>query len=503
MRTGPLLASDLVDRYQPLGAFGQPVYLSWVQLRATIAQTLGPRHADYFARPDRDPNNLTLHWISEVPGAARRWADLSAEEQARVALDLHALRSDFLRYVADLRGQSGASAEGKGAAAFASLLEQAMLVPDDSHLHFVGDQPVVSFWGFRGVDGQGVDPLATAPRRAPAAAAVASASEAAPAAGVGVPLQPASRPWWRRWLWALLALLLLLLLLFLLAWCAGDREPLTGALPPGSTPPATDQTPPDQGGFLDRTLRYLGLEDRVPDGSTLGRSLPGDTVVPGGEVKTLPDGTVPIPPGNANPDGSKPEDIKPGDTGSPPQPPATPAEPPADPQAKPDQPKAPDPSADQPKSDQPRSDQPPGQPPSPPPPDAGAKGQPLQIPPDAAGKSGDLGFVGGEWRSDSGLVDQATKQPLQQVYRFDDKGKGEVVIRRADGVECRAPAQATMQGGRLGIEESGQPTCPDGRTFSPSKTECTRTPSGQTVCQGRNADGSTYRVGIERAAPKP
>ena len=126
----------------------------------------------------------------------------------------------------------------------------------------------------------------------------------------------------------------------------------------------------------------------------------------------------------------------------------------------------------------------------------------MQIPPDAA-KTGNTGFIGGEWRSDKGLVDQVTKQPLQQAYRFDPQGNGEVVIRRADGVECRATAQARMQGGQLSISELGDPRCPDGRTFSRSQTECVRTPSGQTVCQGRNTDGSSYRVGIERQQAKP
>ena len=113
------------------------------------------------------------------------------------------------------------------------------------------------------------------------------------------------------------------------------------------------------------------------------------------------------------------------------------------------------------------------------------------------------GFVGGEWRSDKGLIDQVTKQPLRQAYRFDPKGDGEVVIRRPDGVECRAAAQARMQGSQLSINELADPRCPDGRTFSRSKTECMRTPSGQTICQGRNVDGSTYRVGIERQQAKP
>ena len=175
MRTGPVLVSDLVDKYQPLGAFGQPVYMSYVQLRATIAQKLGARHANYFAKPDRDPQNKSIHWISEVAGTARRWVDLSPEEQTRHAVDLQALRSDFIRYLDELRRQGEDAtkikkADGKGAAAFASLLEEAMLVPDDSHLYFVDDQPVVSFWGFRNFGGQAVDALRLAPRRpAPAA----------------------------------------------------------------------------------------------------------------------------------------------------------------------------------------------------------------------------------------------------------------------------------------------------------------------------------------------
>ena len=217
MRTGPVLASDLVDKYQPLGVFGQPVYMSYVQLRATIAQKLGKRHADYFARPDRDPQNKSVHWISEVAGAARRWVDLPPEEQARHAVDLQAMRSDFIRYVDELRRNDDGSADGKAAAAFASLLEEAMLVPDDSHLHFVGDQPVVSFWGFRNFGGQAIDALAVAPRR-PATAT------APPQAGVELPFQAPRRPLWRWLLWALGLLLLLLLLLLGLYTCLPEED---------------------------------------------------------------------------------------------------------------------------------------------------------------------------------------------------------------------------------------------------------------------------------------
>src|SRR5512147_1000758 len=219
MRTGPVLASDVVDKYQPLGVFGQPVYMSYVQLRATIAQKLGPRHANYFARPDRDPQNKSVHWISEVAGAARRWVDLSPEEQTRCAVDLQAMRSDFIRYVHELRRKDDGSADGKAAAAFASLLEEAMLVPDDSHLHFVGDQPVVSFWGFRNFGGQAIDALAVAPGRPAAATATAPLQE-----GVELPFGTPRRPWWGWLLWASGLLLLLVLLLLALYTCLPEKD---------------------------------------------------------------------------------------------------------------------------------------------------------------------------------------------------------------------------------------------------------------------------------------
>lgn len=482
MRTGPVLASDLVDKYQPLGVFGQPVYMSYVQLRATIAQKLGKRHADYFARPDRDPQNKSVHWISEVAGAARRWVDLPPEKQARHAVDLQAMRSDFIRYVDELRRNDDGSADGKAAAAFASLLEEAMLVPDDSHLHFVGDQPVVSFWGFRNFGGQAIDALAVAPPRP----AIATAP---PQAGVELPFQATRRPLWRWLLWALSLLLLLLILLLGLYTCLPeeDRAILFGDQG-GERSVQPGQAPAPERGIVERALGYLGL------GSVSGVGVPASS----GEVQTGPAAEMTTPPAAEQPvpDASAPGAEASRDQTSSDQ---------RSPEPPPDQTSAKDETTPEP----PQPETPPQQDQKPPQAqgdegskEQGANDRSLQIPPDAA-KTGNTAFVGGEWRSDKGLVDQVTKQPLQQAYRFDPQGNGEVVIRRPDGLECRAAARARMQGGQLSINELGDPRCPDGRTFSRSQTECMRTPSGQTVCQGRNADGSTYRVGIERQQAKP
>lgn len=531
-RTGPVLATDRLDKYQALGAFGQPVYVSHVQLRATILQRLGPRHANFFARPDRNPEHKVVQWVSEVPGEPRRWVDLSEDERVRRALDLHALRADFLGYLEELRrkpGSEGTAGQppqqikgpsnqaGSGAAAFASLLEQALLVPDDSHLHFVGDQPVVSFWGFRKFERPGTDPLAVAvPRRAASApGGTATASAAAPAMDAAVKLR---RPWWHWLLLALLLLALLALILFGVSQCLSENEKRAIL---GEPPLVSDQSKDQQatvveqeGGIFGWTRRVLGLGGTTTDGSVSGTLRPDGTVVPGdatgeGEGAKTPADAAKDQGPDANkseqptlPDASKPDEQTQGEE-KPEQPNPDAAQPPQPDQTNPDAQKPDQPGAQPPKpEDQGKTNQ---QDKSGQQDKSSQQGQaqPLQIPADA-GKTGNLGFLGGgEWRSQGGLIDQATKQPLQQSYQFDKDGQGTVTVRRPDGTACRAAARAQMQGGALSINELGDPTCPDGRTYARSQTKCVRTPSGQTVCQGQNADGSTYRVGIERGAGQP
>ena len=309
-RTGPVLASDVIDKYQPLGVFGQPVYMSYVQLRATIAQKLGTRHANYFARPERDPQNKSIHWMSDVAGAGRRWVDLSPEEQTRHAVDLQAMRSDFIRYVNELRRKDDGSADGKAAAAFASLLEEAMLVPDDSHLHFVGDQPVVSFWGFRNFGGQAIDALAVAPRRPAATAPVQE--------GVELPFERPRRPWWR-WLWWALGLLLLLLLLLLALYTClpeEDRGVLFGGQE-SDRPVQPGQAAAPERSIVDRALNYLGFDsvsgvDVAPSGGD-AQTGPGAETAPPGAEQPVPDAAAPA--------AEEPGDAKSSDQQSPEPPP--------------------------------------------------------------------------------------------------------------------------------------------------------------------------------------
>lgn len=462
MRVGALVARESASRYMPIGVHGQPVSDAHVTLRAALLQRFGPAHAACFARPDRDPRDETIGWIAEVAGEARRWTDLPPDEQLRRSLDLESYRGDLLAYARELReGAAGAPGGDSAARSIAALLEQAIIVPDETHVHFIGDQPVLSFWGFRQADGSGVVGLGLAPPAAsPAAAAVA-----APIAAGATPVVAAA-PWWRRLLWLVPLLLVMAFLLLWLLWGRGCAalDPILPVLPDADrleTPVPVEPGP--------------GVVPVLPDGRA-GPAGPSVGIVPG---PTAPAGDPSPPPGS---------EAMPAENPTPP--PDTPADQP--PATEPPPAEAPPPEPPLPES--PPAESPPAEPP---PAEAPPAGPPLEIPPEAA-SSGDVGFLDGLWRSQQGLVDNVTGEALEQRYRFGSDGTGEAVVRRSDGVECRGPVRGRFVDGRLVLEEEGSLTCPDGRTYDPSVTRCERTASGLTVCRGANPDGTGYRVELEK-----
>lgn len=436
-RIGPLLAQEPLASYRPLGAFGRPVHEAYLQIRSVLGTRLGPRYANYFARPNLDQSAGIVRWTADVEGEVRHWTDLTPEEQARRALDLETIRAGLEGYVRQLREtpEPTAGQTGESPRAFASLLEQAVVIPSAKHLHFVGDQPVAAFWGFQELSGDGLNALALRPP-----AAIVPPAAAAPVAA-------ARRfPWWLLWL-----LLALLALLFALAWW---RCWLPLPFCPAPALIIEERAPGQIGGTPDG-VGVIGVPGGT--GQTDGAAGTGGTTTPPA------DGTTPSPGAGTQP--------PPADGTPPPKEETTP-------------PKAEEPPSQDQKP--PASEPPPATPP-----------KPLEIPSDAAAK-GDLGFLDGRWRSGQGLVDQIDGKPLEQFYRFDKKGKGEVVVKRGDGTECRAPAQATFDGKNLKVEELSDPRCADGRTYGKANTTCTRDAKGSTICRGKNPDGSTYVVPIEK-----
>lgn len=395
MRTGPTLTEDRPDKFEPLGAFGQPVYRNHVQLQAALRQRLGEKYANFFALPQFDSQGKTVRWISPVEGDAVRWSELSEEDQIARSLDLQVMKSEFDTYLTELRAYRDEGKEPRGAKAFVAVLEQALKTPNDGHLFFVGDQPVAAFWGFKETDHPPFEILTAAPRIAP--------GQARPAAAVPpLPVAETSRrfAWW----WLLLPLLLLLLALLLWWFWPDDRT--------------------DDAFESDRPAVEEPLEDRrleAPINLAVDRTIVDldDVLVPGGAIDGAVDG-----------------------------------------------------------EGKPTTD-----------------GEAATIPDDA--QDGAAGFMSGSWRSDSGLVDNHNQKVILE-YKFDNDGKGEAVIRRANGVTCRAPATANVQGGKLQVEELANFKCDDGSAFQKSRTVCTRDATGRAECIGTYAGGRGYEVDLIR-----
>lgn len=521
MKRGAFLAESPIDGHRPLGAFGQPVHMSYVQLRAAVAQRLGERAANLFARPQVDDRAGVIRWVAPVDGEARRWGDLSPEEQADYALDLQVMRAEFDNYLTELRAADGGEA-------FASVLENALKTPNDGHLHMVGDQPVMTFWGFTELGGESFAPLSAAPPPVAPAAAVAGAAAAEPAR--------------RGWLWWLLPLLLLLLLLLLLWWWLfGESEKLTPPLAP--VPPVEEVVPPDA---AEEELFEVLPDGRVraPDGRVYRRDAlrvdeNGRVVTPEGEVldgvapeelglneegelidpEAVVDPDAPVDEGaledapldETPPEDVAPEDLGPEDTAPEDLAPEDPAvEDPATEDPAADDPAAEDPAAEDandPGAEDPAAEEPPA------PEIAPEPGDELEVPPPApegetgaeqGADAGDAGatappngparFMRGQWRSRSDLRD-AQGNKVDQTFEFDDKGQGQSVVRRSDGSRCTAPAEAKMVDGKLVMVEKSNLVCPDGEQFEKSETVCERGADGVTRCKGQGFDVKIERGG--------
>jgi hypothetical protein len=480
MRAGPLLLTTGIEEHRPLGFAGEPIYLNHRKLVAVVASRLGDGAANYFARPEVDETHHRINWHAAFDGEVRRWTELSPDQQGNLTPKLTVLQQRLASLVATLEGTGD---QGHAQENFGRALRLALRSPGVECLYVVGDNPVLTLWGFEGgshrFDTLTFNPAAQSPTM--------TASDPPPSQDAA----PARRPWWHWLLWLLGLLALLLLTLLVLRSCWDVQIPVVEDLLPRADGPPTEEQP---------------LEPVTAE--------PGTTVVPGGPIVEGDGGGVeaapqsemtsdsvpptgegvlgePTPPAGAMPETPTPEAESPTDEATPPgdslsKPPAPPtAEAPAEEPTPPG-------AAQEGAQEQP--------PPSPSADDSAEQTEPLTIPPQ--GQSGDaksLGFLEGKWRSDSGLYDKSTGKPLTQLYRFDKNGQGTVVIRRADGVDCGGKAQASRTAtGGLRIEEAGPIECPDGKRFAPAVTECTRAEKGQAKCQGTNRAGSSYDVQITR-----
>jgi hypothetical protein len=481
MRTGSLLCLQSTEGLTPLGAFNQPVHRSYAQIRAALLNELGQRYADYFARPDVDGDGHRIGWVASTVGEPRRWVDMSPEEQQRLEPIKQEIQNGFGVY----RAKLDAAGENTPQNNFGKVLAQAARVPSPEYLYFIGDQPVLAFWGFKNTSlREGIDPLRLSP------GGMLLSGETKPVIGGGTRAAngPAKRGWpW--WLWLLL-LLLLLLLLFALWWW-WSRPAIVGRIQPPAPIVQREQPPrpigPDQ---RDVTRAGPGDTRQVGPGGVVDRNVvPGDEadrrVGQGNNLNVAPSDRTRTPGINSAPDQLTGPNEQRADTDH-------------GPNQRQDQPESQQPNPDLPQKQQ-QAEIPKDLPPLPPI-GSEASSDPLKLPSDM--QPGPAGFMSGSWQSRSGL--QINGKPAEEVYRFNGQGQGEITLRTRDGtIECRGPAQANVDpGGHLAITEAPSLGCNNGSSVPGAITQCDS--GGATAsCVGTNqTDGSKFRVQMQSLGKK-
>jgi hypothetical protein len=209
-----------ISGLEAVTAFNRPVFQAHAEIVRIVRQRLGDGTAALFARPVLSGDEIS--WLTDQPGDIRRWRDLPAEERAT----LEPLRAALDGQLSDLATSLGGGGLNTREGNIGHVLEAALIAPGVDHLYLVGGQPVLAFWGFRGVGQRGLSPLRSAfPEPAPAAP----------------PVPSRGRLWW-------LAALLALLLAALLLWWLWPRpaEPPPPIAKPEPPPPAPQTDLPRQ-----------------------------------------------------------------------------------------------------------------------------------------------------------------------------------------------------------------------------------------------------------------
>ncbi|MGE4553656.1 MAG: hypothetical protein AB7D57_11120 [Desulfovibrionaceae bacterium] len=208
---GTLITSTPRGDLHPLAYQGIFVSECHSQLTEQLRSHFGEPYVLLFAEPIPDDSREAVDWYSPVQGRTRSLSSLDPEQQNAVRAHIGALAADILAHAAQLM-QSGIPQRMLAG----NILKRALQYPDDSFLFVVGEQPVVTGWGFgpKTVGAMPQDLSRLAPLRVPTTlppAAVPSAVE--PEVLPQPPIVPVRG--WRLWPW-LLPLLLLLALLALL-----------------------------------------------------------------------------------------------------------------------------------------------------------------------------------------------------------------------------------------------------------------------------------------------
>ena len=487
-----LIATTQRASYNAMRHQGILVTDSYAQLRAMLEKTLSPRHAMLFAEPAHDSAGASTDWYTAAQGAPVPLDRLSPEEKAKAGAAISSLASDVSQLASELMQSSEAPKNIRG-----NILALALRYPDAGHLYMVGDQPVITCWGFDpgtlGAQPEDLVRLGSAMAAPPPLPGPAAAASAAPS-GFG---------WLRALLFFLLGLLLLLGLLFLAcllfgpagcvapnslpADCTVLRQPFAGCVPaPASPPPSsnsTNSTRVDSGLVSSLTAereKELSLRRQLEDlrRELQKRAAECPRVSPKTEPPKLAEG-----PKLQEPPAEKPPVPEPA-----PEPPAKEPELPAEVEqpspeeflpTTPDEPEKPVAPRAEPKQEKKPQEKPKPEPK----PQKQARGEEMRIPDDAR-KNNDVSFLEGCWNSETGLRSDRTREPIGVQYCFDANGHGtRTITKPQSGDRCVGSVRAKFDSsGRLRIDSDGAP-CGKGGGFVPEQVDCSSA-GGKADCSG-------------------
>nr|WP_260409602.1 SrfA family protein [Pseudomonas cichorii] len=464
-----LLRTGKTDELIAMGETGQAVYKAALQLISALARK-DPSLARFLAVPKSNEQGSVIDWYSPVPGDVVPWSSASEDERNAARAQLSRFK-ESIAAMSQALVQAGKRDGQSDQTIFGKLLGLVSHAPDESYLHLVqttrthanGDQesymqPVLTFWGFVKTEtDRNREPLyflAPKPKTtAPLLDSTPSANPTTPQL-TATPVVPG--PWWRRfwWLWPLLLLVLALLLFGLLRGCL-----------PAATLPVGDLSVPSTG--ISTTTNAINASNPPVDGvalngsalssssTTVSPSVPQEqTAEP---ISTVAESTVSAPAATSPPPSQASETAAP-ESGATPELPAE--QPTAAPQT----------------------------------PQPGTPGEQLSIPQDTP--EGPAFFLDGKYRAGAGIMDAKTSRPLRLQYEF-EKGKGNVTIRRPDGVSCTGAVNAVMNGASLGINSQDQANCTDGSRYDMPQVSCK--PGAQSIadCQG-NYGNTQFPMSMRR-----
>lgn len=212
---------------------GIPVYTCYLQIYETVERKFGREVALLYARPVENQAVGEIDWYTPVSGTARRLADLPEEEKKPIYEKFAAAAEEILKYADEELIRSGKPQRiTRG-----EILKLSLRYPDDNALLVVGEQPVMTCWGFGpgtpGVEGQYLARLFYQPK----VAEMSSQDRGKPLAETpppekgeidAVPVKKERRTIGWDWLWWLFPLACLCLLFLLLFTSFGSMPAISG-----------------------------------------------------------------------------------------------------------------------------------------------------------------------------------------------------------------------------------------------------------------------------------